>query len=112
MQLPRNLAEEHGKLFQVEPRAEDETGAQYRERVARTLAEKGKIVYAHEALFNKRMSDDPFAHCPLDRGYGDEFITKMAELTEEEYRTQVRNASREGNLQKWKRRIMGRKESL
>jgi hypothetical protein len=84
-QLPPNLALDYAILFKLEPQREGESGAQFRERIARTLQENGQTVYAHEALLNTRMSDDPFSHGDLDRGYGDEFITKMATMTEEAY---------------------------
>ena len=89
---PRNLAEEHAKLFEIEPIAEEESAVAYRERVARALEALGENVYAHEALMNQRMSGDPFAKGSLDRGYGADFITKMAEMAEASYQHEVKVA--------------------
>ncbi len=78
----RNLAAEYAQVWQLAPQQPSESGAQFRERVARMLAHAGHPRYAHEALFNEVMPHDPFAHGPLDRGYGPEFISHMARQTE------------------------------
>ena len=88
----RNLAKEHAKLFKLEPIAEEESAVAFRERVARALEELGQNVYAHEVLMNQRMSGDPFAKGSLDRGYGSDYITKMAEMAEASYQHELKIA--------------------
>lgn len=77
-----NLAEEYAKRFHLPGKAVIETGWQFRERVARSLDEVGERLIAHEVLYNRRMSSNPFAHGELSSGYGDEFITRIALETE------------------------------
>ncbi len=81
----RNLASEYASMFHLDAQYVNESGAEFRERVARELYKLGHRVYAHEALNNERMSSDPFAHGSLDRGYGDAFITQTARTIEAVY---------------------------
>lgn len=81
----RHLPTEYAELFNLSPKADDESLSDFRERVARELAGLGKMVYAHEALMNDRMSDDLFAYGSLDRGFGDGHIKRVARIIEESY---------------------------
>ncbi len=92
----RNLAEEYAWVWQLEPQHPSESGAQFRERVARMLAHAGHQVYAHEALFNDVMTFDPFARGPLDRGYDHDFIAQMARQTEATFVAAQRSDTRSG----------------
>jgi len=89
--LPRNYASEHAAMFGLptEPSA-NETPAEYREKIARTLALRGKFTYANEVLLNEHVSaDDAFAFKSLDRGYGDKFITQMAQRGEASFQASM-----------------------
>lgn len=100
MEPQRNLAVEHAGTFGLPEPAINETGAQYRERIARELAAMGKPVYAQEALWNQRMSGDLFAHGSLDRGYGDDFVTQVAEGAEAVYEASQREGCMRGLLRR------------
>ena len=80
--LSWNLAEEYAKRFHLPDKAAVETEWQFRERVARSLDEMEERLVAHEVLYNRHMSGDPFAQGKLSDGYGDEFITRIALQTE------------------------------
>ena len=83
-----NVAEEYANLFHVPGRTAFETDWQFRERVARYLQEMGKPLLAHEVLFNRRMSDDPFARLELSSGFSDEFVTQISQQTETAFQQQ------------------------
>jgi len=85
----KNYAESNAKLYGILPQSVNETGAQFRERVARELEKQGKNVEAHETLHNGKESGNIFAYGSLDDGYGDEFITQMAEIGESSYQSQL-----------------------
>ena len=83
-----NVAEEYANLFQVPGRTAVETGWQFRERVARYLQEMGNPLLAHEVLFNRRMSGDPFARLELSSGFSEEFVTQISQQTEVAFQKQ------------------------
>lgn len=93
----RHLPTEYAKLFNLSPKADNESPASFRERVARELADLGEMTYAHEALHNDRMGSDPFSGGSLDRGLGDDFITETAKITEATY-LQKNGTGKEGML--------------
>src|SRR2546429_3890378 len=76
-----NLAEEYAKRFHIPDQTPVEADWQFRERVARRLQEMQEPLVAHEVLYNRRMSDDSFAQVELSSGYGDAFITRIAQRT-------------------------------
>ena len=86
----QDLAIDYAAMFQLEPQRPEESGAAFRERVARTLDAQGEKISAHEVLYNRRLGEDLFAHGSLDRGHGAEFVTKMAmiiqSVSEEEHK--------------------------
>ena len=77
-----NLAEEYAKRFHISDQTSVEADWQFRERVARYLQEMKEPLLAHEVLYNQRMSGDSFARVELSSGYGNEFITWIAQRTE------------------------------
>jgi len=77
-----NLAEEYAKRFHISDQTAVEADWQFRERVARYLQEMKEPLLAHEVLYNQRMSGDSFARVELSSGYGNEFITWIAQRTE------------------------------
>jgi hypothetical protein len=92
----QNIAEAYAKLFLLPPRSPEECAWQFRERVARTLEQMGEHVRAHEALWNERMSNDPYATGPLARGNDDMFIATIAQYVEAAYQATQQQAWREG----------------
>jgi hypothetical protein len=86
--LSHNVAEEYADLFLLPKQSSTEEAWQFRARVALTLEQMGQIIRAHEALWNERMSSDPFATGSLSRGYGETFIATTAKHIEAVYRTQ------------------------
>lgn len=86
MDTHRDHAENLAQVHQLRPRAVSETGAEYREWVARELNRRGRYIEAQEALYNQKMSGDPFAYLPdLARGFSDTSITDMARVTQFSY---------------------------
>lgn len=77
-----NLAEEYAQRFQIPDQTPIEDDWQFRERVARSLAEMEKGLLAHEVLYNQRMSENVFAQGDLSSGYSDTLITQIAQQTE------------------------------
>ncbi len=77
-----NLAEEYARHFHLPDKAASETEWQFRERIARSLEEMEEQLLAHEVLYNRHMSNDLFACGGLSDGYGDEFISMIAQQTE------------------------------
>jgi hypothetical protein len=77
-----NLAEEYAKRFHIPVQTLIEADWQFRERVARSLAEMENGLLAHEVLYNQRMSENSFAHGELSSGYGDALIMQIAQQTE------------------------------
>src|SRR5689334_3136063 len=77
-----NLAEEYAKRFHLPGQTVIEDGWQFRARIARSLQEMKEQLLAHEVLYNRHMSSDPFACGELSSGYGDMFITRIAKQTE------------------------------
>jgi|SRR5579864_3953422 len=98
--LHLNLAEEYAKLFHVPSQTSVETGWQFRERVARNLQEMGKPLLAHEVLFNRRMSGDPFARLELSSGFCDEFVTQISQQTEVAFQHQRKQQERREKQQR------------
>jgi hypothetical protein len=89
MQMMRwNLAEEYAKRFHISDQTAVEADWQFRERVARHLQEMKQPLLAHEVLYNQRMSDDSFAQVELSSGYGDAFITLIAQRTEAAFQSE------------------------
>ena len=95
-----NLAEEYAKHFHLPGKVAIEAGWQFRERVARSLDEMGERLIAHEVLYNRRMSSDPFAHGELSSGYGDEYITRIARQTELAFQDTKRQQEHQRRWQK------------
>lgn len=80
--LSWNLAEEYAKRFHLPDKAPNEAEWQFRERIARSLEGMEERFLAHEVLYNQRITGDPFAYGELSSGYGDGFITRIAQKTE------------------------------
>ena len=96
-----NLAEEYAKRFNIPDQTHIEADWQFRERVARNLAEMEKGLLAHEVLYNQRMTEDSFAQGDLSSGYGDALITQVAQRTEaafQEERWQQEHGQRQQGL--------------
>jgi hypothetical protein len=74
-----HLAAEHAARFQLTPRRRDETGAQFRERVARELHARGEPRLALESLFNQTVVDhDLVAQDVIGGSLGDLVIRHVA----------------------------------
>lgn len=80
--LDWNLAVEYAKHFHIPGQTSVEADWQFRERVALGLLKMEEPLLAHEVLYNRRMSCDLFACGELSSGYGDAFITQIAQRTE------------------------------
>lgn len=78
----RDLAEEYVGRFQLEPRRDDETGPQFRERVARELLARDERVAAQEVLFNELMGDGWLAEALLEHSGGDNAVRWIVENTQ------------------------------
>ena len=95
--LSWNLAEVYAQRYYLPDKAPNEAEWQFRERIARNLEEMEEQLLAHEVLYNQRIPDDLFAYGELSRGYGDEFITRIAqqsELTFQHARQQLEHKER------------------
>jgi hypothetical protein len=88
--LDWNLAEEYAERFYLPGQSPIEADWQFRERVARNLAEMEKELLAQEVLYNQRMSANSFAHGDLSSGYGDALITQIARRTEAAFQREKR----------------------
>jgi hypothetical protein len=88
-EMTKDFAKDNASLYGILPQRPNETGAEFRERVARELASQGKNVEAHETLYNQKQSGNPFAYGALDDGYGDEHITQIAQIAEAQYQAQI-----------------------
>jgi hypothetical protein len=60
-EMIKDFAKDNAQLHGMAPQRPNETGAEFRERVARELASRGKNVEAHETLYNQKQSGNPFA---------------------------------------------------
>ena len=49
------LATEYAKIFEIEPQREGESDLDFRRRVAGVLRDKGELIYANEAYYDKRI---------------------------------------------------------
>ena len=85
-----NLAEEYAKRFHLPGQMLIEADWQFRERIARNLAEMEKELLAQEVLYNRRMSANSFAHGELSSGYGDALIPRIAQQTEAAFQRERR----------------------
>ena len=98
--LSWNLAEEYAKRFHLPDKVAIETEWQFRKRIARHLEEMEERLLAHEVLYNQRMSSDLFAYGDLSNGYGDEFITRIAQQTELAFQN---TRQQQEHQQRWQR---------
>ena len=95
-----NFAEEYAKRFHISDQTAAETGWQFRERVARNLQEVGKLLLAHEVLYNQRMSGDSFSRVELSSGYGEAFITQIAQRAEAAFQYERQRQEQRRRLQR------------
>lgn len=91
--MSKDFAKDNAQIYGVLPQSVHETGAEFRERVARELASQGENLEAHETLYNKKMSDNPFAYGALDNGYGDVHVHCIAQIVEAQYQAQIHQES-------------------
>ena len=101
MDTHRNHAENLAHTYQLRPQAVGESNAEYREWVARELNRMKLYVESQEALFNEKMSGDPFAYMPdLSRGFGDASIGQVARAIQGAYEAEQEAKKR---AEQWKR---------
>jgi hypothetical protein len=96
-----NLADEYAQQFDLPGREPNEAGWAFRARVAYTLAATGKLVLAHEALYNQRESSNPFAGGELSDGYGDMYIMAIAQQVEATLQDAVQQRRWQQRRQGW-----------